>query len=164
MKIMGLNCQGLGNAPTVRALSDARKRWDPEVMFLSETHLDTFPAECLRRTLKMDSKIVNPSDGRSGGVMLLWKREVTIQQIYSATKYIDVKVIDGQSGQWRFTGMYGEPRWQDKYKTWDKIRELKAQHDLTWLIMGDLNEILYSHEKSGPKTNSVHASFPRCPE
>jgi hypothetical protein len=75
----------------------------------------------------MDFKIVNPSDGRTGGIMLLWKREVKIQQNNLAPKYIDVKVVDGQSGEWRLNGMYGEPRWQDKYKTWDKIRELKPQ-------------------------------------
>jgi hypothetical protein len=33
MKTFSLNCQGLGNAPTVLALSGVRKRCDPEVMF-----------------------------------------------------------------------------------------------------------------------------------
>jgi hypothetical protein len=47
-------------------------------VFLSETHLDDYPAECLRRRLKMDLKIVNPSDGTSGGVILLWKKEIKI--------------------------------------------------------------------------------------
>jgi hypothetical protein len=45
--------------------------------------------------------------------------------------------------------MYGESRWEDKYKTWDKVRELNAQYNLPWVIIGDLNEILYSHEKEG---------------
>ena len=42
----------------------------------------------------MDFKIVNPSDGRSGGVILFWKREINIQQIFSAPKYIDVLVVE----------------------------------------------------------------------
>jgi hypothetical protein len=29
------------------------------------------------------------------------------------------------------------------------MRELKDQHDVPWLVIGDLNEILYSHEKDG---------------
>jgi hypothetical protein len=70
MRVLSLNCQGLGNRPTVRALLDVQKQSNPEVMFLSETHLDNFPAECLRRRLKMDSKIINPSNGRSGGIIL----------------------------------------------------------------------------------------------
>jgi exonuclease III len=126
MRILGLNCQGLGNDPAVRELSDLRRRIDPDVLFLSETHLDDFPAECLRRRLKMDSKIVNPSDGRSGGVLMLWKKEIKIQQKNSAPKYIDVQITETPDKIWRLTGLYGEPRWEDKYKTWDKIRELKT--------------------------------------
>ena len=74
MKLLALNCQGLGNAPTVRSLLNVQRRYDPEVLFLLETHLDDYPAECLRRRLRMDFKIVNPSDGRSGGVILFWKK------------------------------------------------------------------------------------------
>jgi exonuclease III len=79
MKIFGMNCQGLGNDPTVRSLLDILKRYDPDVMFLSETHLDDFPAECLRRHVNMDFKICNLTTSRSGGVLLLWKREISIQ-------------------------------------------------------------------------------------
>jgi hypothetical protein len=71
MKILGANCQGLGNRPTVLSLLDVQRCCNPDVMFLSETHLDTFPVECLRRRLKMDFKVVNPTSSRSGGVMLL---------------------------------------------------------------------------------------------
>ena len=149
MKILGLNCQGLGNAPTVRALLDVQRRSNPEVMFLLETHLDNYPVDCLKRRLKMDFKIVNPSDGRSGGVILFWKQEINIQQIYSAPKYIDVRVVESSDKIWRLTGIYGEPRWEDKYKTWDKIRELNGQFSMPWVIIGDFNEILFSHEKEG---------------
>jgi hypothetical protein len=65
-----VNCQGLGNSPVVLSLLDVQRRNNPEVMFLSKTHLDTYPADCLRRRLKMDFKIVNPSTTRSGGVVL----------------------------------------------------------------------------------------------
>jgi exonuclease III len=111
MRIISLNCQGLGNDPTVRALSDLRRQVDPEVLFLSETHLDNFPAESLRRRLKMDFKIVNPSNGRSGGVILFWKKEIVIHQIFSAPKYIDVRVVESPDKEWRLTGIYGEPHW-----------------------------------------------------
>jgi hypothetical protein len=100
----------------------------------------------------MDFKIVNPSDGRSGGVILLWKKEIVIQQIFSAPKYIDVKVVEGPDKEWRLTGIYGEPRWQDKYKTWDKMRELKGHNNLPWVVIGDFNEIAFLHEKDGGNT------------
>jgi hypothetical protein len=97
----------------------------------------------------MDFKIVNPSNGRSGGVLMLWKKEVHIQQIFSAPNYIDVRVVESPGKIWRLTGIYGESRWEDKYKTWDKIRELHAQCNLPWAIIGDFNEILFTHEKEG---------------
>jgi hypothetical protein len=81
--------------------------------------------------------------------MLCWKREVKIEQILSHPKYIDVKIVEGPNKTWRFTGIYGEPRWEDKYKTWDRIRELKNNSSLPWIILGDFNEILFSHEKDG---------------
>jgi hypothetical protein len=57
--------------------------------------------------------------------------------------------------------MYGESRWEDKYKTWDKIRELNNQYVLPWVIIGDLNEILYSHEKEGgnPRPQNYMQAF-----
>jgi hypothetical protein len=54
--------------------------------------------------------IVNPSDGRSGGVLLLWKKEITAQQIFSAPKYIDVRIIEILHKIWRLNGIYAEPR------------------------------------------------------
>jgi hypothetical protein len=35
----------------------------------------------------MDFKIVNPSNGRSGGLILFWKSEIVIQQLFSAPNY-----------------------------------------------------------------------------
>jgi hypothetical protein len=40
----------------------------------------------------MDFKIVNPSTTRSGGVMLLWKKEINIQLLFLAPNYIDVSI------------------------------------------------------------------------
>jgi hypothetical protein len=94
MRILDPNYQGLGNALTVRALLQVKKRSNPEVMFLSETHLDDYPAECLRRRLNMDCKIANPSNGRSGGVIMFWRKEIKIELIFLAPKYIDVRVIE----------------------------------------------------------------------
>jgi hypothetical protein len=72
-------------------------------MFLSETHLDIFPADYLRRRLNMDCQIVNPSNGRSGGLTVFWKKEIKIEIIFSAPKYIDVCVVESTNKVWRLT-------------------------------------------------------------
>jgi hypothetical protein len=51
----------------------------------------------------------------------------------------------------------------EKHLSWERIRELNDVY-IPWLIMVDLNEILYPFEKEGgSKTSPIHASFQRCP-
>jgi hypothetical protein len=119
------------------------------LFFLSETHLEVYPAECLRRRVKMDFKIVSPSDGRSGGLIMMWKKEVKLTQIFNDPNYIDVSIEESENRIWRFTGIYGEFRWARKYKTWERLGNLHSQNNLPWCVMGDFNEIAYSHEKEG---------------
>jgi hypothetical protein len=97
----------------------------------------------------MDLKIVNPSSSQSGGVLILWRREISMQQIFSAPKNIDVRIIEIPDKVWRLTSIYGEPRWENKHLIWDRIRELNDQHNLPWAITGDFNEILFTREKEG---------------
>lgn len=161
MKILGYNSRGLNKATAVRALLKLLKRHGPDMVFLSETHLDEWPAECLRRSLGMDFKEVVRSDGRSGGLLLLWKKEITVSLRHKTNSYIDVFVGERQSSVWRFTGFYGEPRWQDKYKSWERLSELHAATNLPWLVMGDMNEILFQYEKEGgnPRPDNFMQDF-----
>jgi hypothetical protein len=48
--------------------------------------------------------------------------------------------------------LYGEPKWEDKYKMWDKLRKPNGNIDIPWIVIGDFKEILYSHEKEGGKS------------
>ena len=75
MKILGYNSRGLQKATAVRALLNLVKRCSPDMIFLSETHLDEWAAEVLRRRVKMDYKEVVQSEGCSGGLLLLWKKD-----------------------------------------------------------------------------------------
>ena len=135
MKLLSYNGRGLQKATAVTALVRLLKRHDPDVVFLMETHLDDWPAECVRRRLMMDYKEVVRSDGRKGGLLLLWKKDVVLSLRFKTNNYIDVFIGCGQEHIWRFTGFYGEPRWADKKLSWDRIRELKAVNTMPWLLM-----------------------------
>ena len=88
MKIISWNCRGLLGAPIVRSLLDIQRRHKPNVFFLSETHLGDDKAEIVMRKLGMDERIVAASpDGRRGGLLLVWKKEV---RIYSQTTTFSV--------------------------------------------------------------------------
>lgn len=96
MRILSWNCRGLQQAAPVRALMLVQKRKSPDVMFLLETHLDDYPAKCLHRRLKMDHKEVVRSNGRSGGLVLYWKKEIAISLRHKTDNCIDVFVGSGQ--------------------------------------------------------------------
>jgi hypothetical protein len=116
----------------------------------------------------MDLMIIQPSDGRKGGIIMMWRREVKLYQIEACPDYIDVRIEEEDSKIWRFTGLYGEFKWTEKYKTWDRIRKIHQRNNLPWLIMGDLNEILYAHEKKGGRIrpqrymNAFHDALDAC--
>ena len=59
-------------------LLEIQKREQPDVFFLSETHLGKAKAETLKSHLGYDHYIIHKSDGRSGELLLLWRKEVVI--------------------------------------------------------------------------------------
>ncbi|KAG2635964.1 hypothetical protein PVAP13_2NG409003 [Panicum virgatum] len=128
----------LASARAVRALLEIQRREKPEVFFLSETHLDKATAEKLKRS--------------SGGLLLIWKKEVSVQCQGVSRYYVDVTKEEEE--EWRLTVIYGEPRWEHKHLTYEAMRSLHSGSDLPWLMLGDFNEILFHREKEGGRARS----------
>lgn len=61
--------------------------------------------------------------------------------------YIDVKTEGDNVTSWQLTVIYGEFKWDRKFKTWQRMRDLNENHNLPWVLVGDLNRILFLHEK-----------------
>ena len=100
---ISLACQGLVSAWAVRALLEIQKRERPYVFFLSKTHLGKAKAEILKQKLGCDHFIIHESDGRSGGLLMLWRKDIVIQNQGVSQYFIDV-VIRGNE-EWRLTGI-----------------------------------------------------------
>ncbi|KAJ0045278.1 hypothetical protein Pint_05294 [Pistacia integerrima] len=56
---------------------------------------------------------------------------------------------------------YGYPETHLRYKTWDLLRSLCRLRGESWLVMGDLNEILFHHEKMGDCEEIIKAQWGR---
>nr|XP_051219355.1 uncharacterized protein LOC127336565 [Lolium perenne] len=144
------NGRGLGNGPAVNGLLDLRKREDPDVLFVSETKMEQDKLEWFRWKLEMPHMMVKNCEGRSGGLVLFWKREVNLKVIGFMSRYhIDTEITEPDGFVWRFTGIYGDPRTDGKENTWRLMRTLRHQNNKPWLCGGDFNEILHPWEKEG---------------
>ncbi|KAL8465806.1 hypothetical protein ACS0TY_035059 [Phlomoides rotata] len=105
--------------------------------------------------------------GRRGGLTLLWHSDDDVEVVSYSSNHFDAVIHDGGDvGDWRFTGVYGWPDDQQKWKTWRMIDYLANGNSLPWLCLGDFNEILFDYEKRGGlrRRESKMAEFRGCLE
>lgn len=97
-----------------------------------------------------DFVFVVPSEGSSGGLALLWNSSNKVEISSFSKGHIDA-IIKDNSEWWRFAGFYGNPVVEKRKDSWTLLKRLfdNDPTHLPWLIGGDFNEILYSHEKEG---------------
>lgn len=50
---------------------------------------------------------------------------------------------------WRLTGFCGRPEGPQKHDSWGLLRHLHAQASLSWVCLGDYNEIFHFAKKQG---------------
>ena len=79
------------------------------MLFLSKAHLCRDRADNLRRRLKFDEMLVSVSDGRSGGLVILWNRDIDVTSNEVTPNFIDIRISERGEAGWCFTGFYGEP-------------------------------------------------------
>ena len=91
-----------------------------------------------------------PSDGRSGGLVMLWKEGADVCFKSCSNGHIDVVVSEGAGAQpWRAMGFYGHPNASMRFISWKLLESLKRQCDMSWVVFRDFNEIVKSDEKLG---------------
>jgi len=151
MKLLSLNCRGLGQPEAVHEVRSLVQLHRPVVVFLSETRRFSNDVQGLRSSLGFQNGVGVGTFGRGGGLALLWTNEVCVKLQTYDKLHIDVMVVDPVSGadKWRFTGFYGEARKENRHRSWELMHFLSVQSDAPWLCAGDFNEILEANEQFG---------------
>ena len=150
MRVLSWNCRGLRSSPAIRLLSDEVKSKNPTWVFLMETKLGVNRIKGLQQKLELTQGITVPSDGRSGGLAMMWREGEAMCLKSCSNTHIDM-VVQGESGAnpWRATGFYCHPNTSKRYISWELLVALKNQCDMPWVVFGDFNEITHSDEKLG---------------
>ena len=151
MTTLAWNCRGLGIPQSVQALKDLVRAEDPMLVFVMKMKAS------ISQMKKHNNKIyrhlqalIVPSDGKNGGLALLWKENVDVRVQSYSHSHIDAIVHDSSvNTTWRATGFYGHPDTAQRSSSWRLLETLNAQFDLPWVVFGDFNEITHIEEKCG---------------
>ena len=92
MKILSLNCRGLGIPEVVEKLCCLASKEGPKVLFLSKTRLDRDGFPRLKRKLRLNKGFAIPRSGLGGGLALLWWDNLDIDVRSSSPNHIDALV------------------------------------------------------------------------
>lgn len=144
------NCRRLRSPRLVLALHDMVRRWDPKIVFPLETKLRKRRMERVGDRLGFTNGLFVPSKGHSGGLTLLWTKEINPNIKSFSNHHIDTTVTEANSSlEWRITGFYGHPQTHLCHESWNIIILLGNQMQLPWFCFGDFNKIVSMEEKWG---------------
>ena len=150
MSTMAWNCRGLGNRRTVRAFEKVMSSEDPSFIFLMETKLVISEMDGIKDGLNRSQWLVVLCKGRSGGLALLWKKELKVDVQSFSDSHIDAIVDQGVDGkQWRITGFYGNLETSKRQESWLLLKRLSSLNSLPWVCLGNYNKLMDSSEKGG---------------
>ena len=150
MNSLSWNYRGIGNSQSARALRDLVQRWNPKIVFLMETKAGVKRMTKVKERIGFPNGLVVPSEGKSGGIALLWIREVEVEIKSFSRFHIDAFVTDHSLDlSWRLTGFYGNLDINLRRESWNLLRMLNSQYQMPWVCTGDYNEILFATEKCG---------------
>ena len=83
-----------------------------------------------------------PSDGRGGGLALLWKASANVWVDSFSNYHIDSTFHGGSENAWSLTEFYGEPNSSWRSEGWKMLIMLSSKLKLPWCCFGDFNELL----------------------
>ncbi|KAL5566082.1 hypothetical protein UlMin_029246 [Ulmus minor] len=156
VNILVWNVRGLGNTRTFQILRDHVQQLCPSLVFLSKTLCSKSYLEQIRVKLNFSGMVTWEKEGRSGGLCLFWTDSIDVHLLTGSKGHIDAIISSHDNSNWRFTGMYDNPYTTLRTQFWDLIKRLGDSHSLPWLCGGDLNEIIFDHEKKGGGDHAFH--------
>lgn len=119
------------------------------MLCILETQTKGSRVENLASTLSFDNSYAVSSSGRSGGLGIFWNNAIKVKVFSYSEYHIDVLVDDLVEVRTRVNFVYGEAQVLERYKTWNMLRGIAGNSNLSWAVIGEINEVLHAHEHDG---------------
>lgn len=148
MKLISWNAQGCNSPKTYNHLEFLLSKYKPEIVFISETKMGLQKMEITAKKLQSRDWIIVPSIGKSGGQIVAWNNNITVDLISINQNIISVSTkVRGVTCY--ISCVYGALSSFGKHSQWEYLRSLNDQFKGPWLVVGDMNFIINSSDKEG---------------
>ena len=150
MNFLFWNCRGAGNNGFCEVIHDMRRFYHCDILAVVEPRISGDKANKIVEKLNFDSNFRVEANGRSGGLWLMWnKSKINIKIIKSSRHFIHGIVKEGERDSWLFTVVYANPNNELKKQCFKEVAQLVGSIRMSWMVIGDFNEILMASEKVG---------------
>lgn len=106
--------------------------------------------EIVRTQLGFNYSFVINSKGLRGGIVVLWRGDYILELEPYTKSHISLRITHSLAGyEWILIGFSGNSLTSRRIESWKLLRVVKHPHGMTWLCVGDFNEILHQEEKYG---------------
>ncbi|XP_072993767.1 uncharacterized protein [Typha latifolia] len=119
-----------------------------DMLVLLETHTNWPEAEQVAKKLGRGWQwFAVPAQGRSGGILVLWNKELGWVDVAAVSRYAAHLTITLPSGQtWIWTTVYASTNLEEQHELWEELKNM-VPINVPWAIMGDFNAFLSVEEK-----------------
>lgn len=148
MNIICWNCRGAGGPRKKEFLNNLLQSTRAQIAFIIETKRSTQKSLLYSQNLFLPNLSCVPSQGRSGGLWLLWANNVNLQIIQKSRFFIHARITEPHKPPWTLIGVYGDPHHTLSNTIWQEIKKI-VETDEKCCLLGDFNSVLNEQEKYG---------------
>ncbi|XP_019263814.1 PREDICTED: uncharacterized protein LOC109241530 [Nicotiana attenuata] len=153
IKILWWNVRRLNEAEKRRLVKSLIKKWNTDIVCLSETKLKQCNCSLMRQSggSRWTDWLELKATGNSGGILLIWdKRRWSCNEKlvgeYSASVFLEDKNSDFK---FSFSGVYGPCDRKRSKELWKELGAAARLEDWPWVVGGDFNITRFEDERTG---------------
>ncbi|GKV52270.1 hypothetical protein SLEP1_g58858, partial [Rubroshorea leprosula] len=137
----------VNHSPFRRECKEMLRSQQPDIVCFLETKADSSSrAMKFMPKFGFDSQFQIPTAGLAGGLWLFWKSSTVKLSVFSSSTQAIHCTVNHGVGDWILSLAYVRPQSHYKEAFWNDVEFRSASITNSWVIMGDLNDVMTSDE------------------
>ncbi|KAF2589043.1 hypothetical protein F2Q70_00038469 [Brassica cretica] len=154
---------GINDSAKHRPFAQWLSSHQPFIGALLETHIKEPNLNQLLSTLCPGWRYIsNHNTDEDGRIIIIWKDSVSVQEIHQTRQSLTCKITLQTGQHFFFSAIYASNIREERLDLWSGLVEVQQTYyleDQSWLIGGDLNQIIHHAEHSSPTVNHLTADM-----